>query len=111
MVAKAVFVHILQYIDFILRSVYMDDYNNYPQEYNDLNDSMMYDEDMDTMFSARYNRFNNRFNNRYNNYYNYDRRYDPYFDRRGNYYNYPYCDRYGRCSNPLWWMFWPMFFL
>jgi hypothetical protein len=27
------------------------------------------------------------------------------------YYQYPYCDRYGRCENPIWWMFWPLFFL
>lgn len=52
-----------------------------------------------------FNRYDNRFDNRYDN--RNDRRYDRRYDR---YYRYPYCDRYGRCDNNLWWMFWPFFF-
>jgi hypothetical protein len=44
-----------------------------------------------------------------------DRRFDPRYDRnfydRMRYYRFPFCDRYGRCENPIWWMFWPFFFL
>lgn len=65
-----------------------------------------------------------RYNNRYDNRNDYDRMYDNYrrYDNRHNrydrdrydydrYYRYPYCDRYGNCQNPIWWMFWPLFFL
>ncbi len=84
----------------------MDDYMYY--------DDMYYDDLNDNAFANRYNNeFNQRFDNRF------DRRYDNRFDRRDNrdyydpmrYYRYPYCDRYGRCENPIWWMFWPLFFL
>lgn len=91
----------------------MDNYNeNIPQIYDSTKE---YNEDMYDVFSTRYDRYDNRYDNRYYNYdrmYDrmYDRRYDRDYDRR-RYYQYPYCDRYGRCENPIWWMFWPLFFL
>ena len=76
---------------------------------NNMNNNSMYY--MNDVNSNRYNnRYDSRFDRRYDNYYNYDRRYDrDYYDRM-RYYQYPYCDRYGRCENPIWWMFWPLFF-
>lgn len=79
------------------------------------NNGMYYMDDMNN------NIYSNRYDGRYNNgrYYDYDRRYDrDYYDRRYDrdyydrmrYYRYPYCDRYGRCENPIWWLFWPLFF-
>lgn len=78
-----------------------NDANQYPSdfEYDDA-DSNSYDQDV---YISRYDTrrmFNNR---RYNN----QRRFGGYDER---YYQYPYCDRFGRCSNPIWWMFWPFFF-
>jgi hypothetical protein len=64
-----------------------DMYNNYKDE--------------EELYSI--NRYNNR---RYDR--RLDRRYDRWDDNR--YYNYPDCDRTGRCRNPMWWMFWPFFF-
>ena len=71
--------------------------NSY-QPYSNYND--MYREDMynDNIEDLRYR-------NRYRGgYYN-----------NNNYYNnsgwVPGCDRFGRCGNPIWWMFWPFFFL
>lgn len=93
----------------------MDNKNNIPQIYDSTYETTMYNnEEMNDVYSTRYD--NRRYdmydyNRRYDNYYDYDRRYDrdPY--RRNRYYQYPYCDRYGRCENPIWWMFWPLFFL
>ena len=91
----------------------MDNNKNIPKIYDSTKDYDMYRDDMNDVFSARYNRFDNR-----NDYYDYNRyndRYDRRFDRdyydRDRYYRYPYCDRYGRCENPMWWLFWPFFFL
>lgn len=59
------------------------------------------------IFSARRRYDNNMYDN--NRRYDYDRWYDDNrYDER--YYRYPYCDRYGRCRNPIWWLFWPFFF-
>ena len=76
----------------------MDNNNkNIPQIYDSTKDYGMYRDNMNDVFSARYNRFGNRYD-----YYDYDRyndRYDRRFDRdyydRDRYYRYPYCDRYG----------------
>jgi len=68
-------------------------YNNYMNENEPINNNQ------EDMYSI--NRYDNRFDNRY------DRRNDRRYDR---YYRYPYCDRYGRCDNNLWWLFWPFFF-
>ena len=88
----------------------MDNNNiNIPQIYDSTKEYNMYSEDMNDVFSARYNRFDNRYDYDYNRMY--DRRYDRDYDRRMRYYQYPYCDRYGRCENPMWWLFWPFFFL
>lgn len=84
---------------------------------NNMNNNSMYymDEMNNNVYSNRYN--NGRYDNnwRYDNYYDNDRRYDRRYDRdyydRMRYYQYPYCDRYGRCENPIWWLFWPLFFL
>ena len=89
-----------------------NNYNNFPQIYDSTKDYNMYKEDANDVFSARYNRFDNRYDYDYDRFY--DRRYDNRYDRdydRMRYYRYPYCDRYGRCDNSLWWMFWPFFFL
>ncbi len=93
--------------------------NNINQNYNNMNDYIDYNDDY-MYYNDDIN--NDVYNNRYN--YNYDRRFDNRFDRRYNrydrdrdffdpmrYYRYPYCDRYGRCENPIWWIFWPLFFL
>lgn len=62
-------------------------------------------------------RYNNRNYNRrydYDRMFDYDRRYDNRYDYRHDYdryYRYPYCDRYGNCQNPIWWLFWPLFFM
>jgi hypothetical protein len=92
----------------------MDNNNkNIPQIYDSTRDYSIYDEDMNNVYSTRYDRYdryNNRYYNRNDNYYDYDRDLDRNFDRRMRYYQYPYCDRYGRCENPIWWLFWPLFF-
>lgn len=72
--------------------------NNYMNENEPINDNH---EDMYSINRYDYDRFDNRFDNRM------DRRMDRRYDR---YYRYPYCDRYGRCDNNLWWLFWPFFF-
>jgi hypothetical protein len=58
---------------------------------------------------SRYDFDDRRYDSRF------DRRFDPRYDRnfydRMRYYRFPFCDRYGRCENPIWWMFWPFFFL
>ncbi|HAQ41469.1 MAG TPA: hypothetical protein DCM73_12005 [Clostridiales bacterium] len=95
------------------------DNNNNPQIYDSTMDYSMYSEDMNDVFSNRYDRYDNRYNeryndryyNRYDNYYDNDGRYNIDFNRRMRYYQYPYCDRYGRCENPIWWLFWPFFFM
>lgn len=88
---------------------------NINQDYYNMNDDIYYDDMNDNVFTTR---FNNEFNQRYDN--RFDRRYDNRFDRRFDrdyyndpmrYYRYPYCDRYGRCENPIWWLFWPLFFM
>ena len=85
--------------------------NDIPQIYDSTRDYEMYNEEMNDVFSSRYdNRFDNRYD-RFGNFNNYDMRYDRDFNRRNRYYQYPYCDRYGRCDNSLWWLFWPFFFL
>ena len=94
--------------------------NKIPQIYDRSGDYSIYDEDMNNVYSTRFNR-NNRYDNRYDDRYDnrfdsrYDDRYDNYYDRDFNrnmrYYQYPYCDRNGRCENPIWWLFWPFFFL
>ena len=89
----------------------MDNNNQY---YNNMNDFMYYNDDINNdVYSSRYDLNNRMFDGRYNRRYN--RRYDPRYDRElydpMRYYQYPYCDRYGRCENPTWWMFWPLFFL
>lgn len=76
------------------------------QDYNNMNDYMYYNDNINNdVYSNRYNYDNRRYDRRYN------RRYDRDFYDPMRYYQYPYCDRYGRCENPLWWMFWPLFFL
>ena len=95
------------------------DNNNINQDYNNMNDYMYYNDDTNNdVFSNRYdNDFNRRFNRNYD--LRYDNRFDNRFDRRYDrdyydrmrYYQYPYCDRYGRCENPIWWLFWPLFFM
>jgi len=91
--------------------------NEIPQIYDSMNDynNMYYNnEDTDNnVYSSRYDnrRYDNtndmdrRFDNMNNN------RYDRDYNQRMRYYQYPYCDSYGRCQNPMWWMFWPLFFL
>lgn len=69
---------------------------NYNNMYNNNNYS-----DEEQLYSI--NRYNNRRDNRMDN--RRDNRWDENM-----YYNYPDCDRYGRCRNPMWWMFWPFFF-
>jgi len=92
------------------------DNNNIPQVYDKTRDYSIYDEDINSVYGTRFDR-NNRYDNRYydRDYDRYDNRYDGYYDRdlnrRMRYYQYPYCDRYGRCENPIWWLFWPFFFL
>jgi hypothetical protein len=83
----------------------MDNNNRY---YN--KDPMFYDDDINNeVFSSRYDFNDRRYDSRF------DRRFDPRYDRnfydRMRYYRFPFCDRYGRCENPIWWMFWPFFFL
>lgn len=94
--------------------------NNIPQIYDSTKDYSIYSENMSNIFSSRYNnrfdnefdnRFNDRFDDRFDDRFNYDRRYDRDYDSRNRYYQYPYCDRYGRCENPIWWNIWPFFFL
>lgn len=92
--------------------------NNINQDYNDMKDYMYYDNISDSVEASRYNndynrRFDNRFDRRYDNMYDrrYDRRYDRDFYDPMRYYRYPYCDRYGNCDNPIWWLFWPLFFM
>ncbi len=82
--------------------------NNYPEYNNDLFD-MNQDLNTQRYTNRRYN-YDNRFdyNRRYDN--RYDNRYDYRYDH-DRYYRYPYCDRYGNCENPIWWLFWPFFFL
>jgi len=83
----------------------MDNNNNIPQIYDSTKE--MHNEDINNVFSSRYDdRYDNRYDNRY-----YDNRYDRNYNRGMRYYQYPYCDRYGRCENPMWWLFWPFFFL
>lgn len=80
-----------------------NDENQYPGDFEYDDAGSIYDEDV---YSSRYDTrrmFNNR---RYNN----QRRFDDYRRYDDRYYQYPYCDRFGRCSNPIWWMFWPFFF-
>ncbi len=86
-------------------------YNNNPHIYDGTDDFAM-NNDMYDVYSTRYDnrRFMDDYFRRYNDMYNYDRRFDRRFDRN-RYYQYPYCDRYGRCDNSLWWLFWPFFFL
>ena len=84
--------------------------NNYMNENETINNN---EEDMYSINRYDYDRFDNRFDNRYDNRNDNrnDRRFDRRYDRRyDNYYRYPYCDRYGRCDNNLWWLFWPFFF-
>lgn len=90
----------------------MENKNDY-QDYK-MDDYMYYNDDMNDVYTTRYdNNFNGRFDNRY------DPRYDNYYDRTYprdyydpmRYYRYPFCDRYGRCENPIWWLFWPLFFM
>ena len=85
----------------------MDNNNQY---YNNMDDYMYYDNDINNdVFSSRYDVDNRRYDRRFDR--RFDRRYDRYFYDPMRYYQYPYCDRYGRCENPIWWMFWPLFFL
>lgn len=88
----------------------MDNNNdNFPQIYDSTRDYGIYSEDMINEFNTRYD---NIYDNRYYNICdNYDRCYDRDYYRRMRYYQYPYCDRYGRCENPVWWLFWPFFFM
>lgn len=82
--------------------------NNYPEYNNDLFDM---NQDLNTQrYTNRRYDYDNRFdyNRRYDN--RYDNRYDYRYDH-DRYYRYPYCDRYGNCENPIWWLFWPLFFL
>jgi len=90
--------------------------NNIPQVNDSTRNYSIYDEDMNNVYGTRFdrnnrydNRYYDRYDNRFDNYY--DRNYDMDFNRRTRYYQYPYCDRYGRCENPIWWLFWPFFFL
>lgn len=94
----------------------MENYNNNNQYYNEVyrdmyNNDNEYDLDM---ANGDYDVYNSRYDNRFDR--RFDRRGDRRFDRRSDrrfdnrYYQYPYCDRYGRCENPIWWLFWPFFF-
>lgn len=85
--------------------------NNNMQDYNDMNDYMYYNNNINNdVYGNRYDYdYDRRYDRRYDN--RYDRRYDRDFYDPMRYYRYPYCDRYGRCENPIWWMFWPLFFL
>ncbi|NLJ58191.1 MAG: hypothetical protein GX339_05030 [Tissierellia bacterium] len=84
------------------------DNNNNTQDYNYMDEYNIYDDAMDNeVYGNRYfyddrmyDRYNRPFNRRYNR---------GYYPSR--YYRYPFCDRYGRCENPIWWMFWPLFFM
>ncbi|HHZ02436.1 MAG TPA: hypothetical protein GX396_05795 [Tissierellia bacterium] len=77
--------------------------NNNPQNYSDYN--MYYNDNVNNeVYGNRYDMYDPRFDPRY------DRRYDQNFYPM-RYYRYPYCDRYGRCENPIWWLFWPLFFM
>ncbi|HPX00283.1 MAG TPA: hypothetical protein PKY98_05975 [Sedimentibacter sp.] len=70
----------------------------------------MYERRFDPEYDVMYDR---RFDPEYDMMYDrrYDRRYDMDFYDPIRYYQFPYCDRYGRCENPIWWLFWPLFFL
>ena len=85
--------------------------DNKDQYYNDMNDYMYYNNNINNdVYGNRYDYdYDRRYDRRYDN--RYDRRYDRDFYDPMRYYRYPYCDRYGRCENPIWWMFWPLFFL
>lgn len=83
--------------------------NNMPEQYNNVYDYNNYDDVYGTRYDRRFDDRRYDFDRRFD----YDRRYDydRRFDDRMRYYRFPYCDRYGRCSNDLWWLFWPFFFL
>jgi len=84
----------------------MDNYNQY---YNNMNDYMYYDDDINNdVYSSQYDMYDRRFDNRFDR--RFDRRYDRFFYDPMRYYRFPFCDRYGRCENPIWWLFWPFFF-
>lgn len=88
----------------------MDNYNQY---YNNMNDYMYYDDDINNdVYSSQYDMYDRRFDNRFDNRFDrrFDRRYDRFFYDPMRYYRFPFCDRYGRCENPIWWLFWPFFF-
>ncbi len=88
----------------------MDNNNQY---YDNVNDYMYYNDDMNNdVYSSRYDFGDRRFDGRYGRRFDrrYNRRYDRDFYDPMRYYQFPYCDRYGRCENPIWWMFWPLFF-
>ncbi|WP_326911342.1 hypothetical protein [Sedimentibacter sp. MB31-C6] len=74
---------------------------------NHVNDYYNRDNNEFDVYSNRFRRYDDRYDYRYDRDFD-DRRYD--YDRM-RYYRYPYCDRYGRCDNSLWWLFWPFFFL
>ena len=78
------------------------------QNFNNDYRNIDYNNSSNEVYSNRYDMYDDR----------YDQRYDPRYDRRYNrdyypmrYYPYPFCDRYGRCENPIWWYFWPLFFM
>lgn len=84
----------------------MDTNNKNYQNYgmNEASYNYTYDlENADIDYDIYSSRYDRRFDRRF------DRRLDRRFDR--SYPFYPYCDRYGRCENPIWWLFWPFFFL
>lgn len=89
-----------------------NNYNNQYEIYDSTREVPQYN-----AYATRYDRFDNRYDNRFDNRYDnrrsdyndYNRFYDRGYDNM-RYYRYPYCDRYGRCENPIWWLFWPFFF-
>ncbi|WP_312700370.1 hypothetical protein [Sedimentibacter sp.] len=94
-----------------------NEYRNNPHVYDEeINiDDGMYDvyntrfDDRRYMDDDYYRRYDDMYRY-YDDMYRYDRNYDRRYDR-DRYYQYPpFCDRYGRCENPIWWLLWPMLF-
>ncbi len=84
----------------------MDNNNKY---LSNMNEGTSYDVDINNeVFSTRYD-YDDRYDPMLDR--RFDPRYDRYFYDPMRYYRFPYCDRYGRCENPIRWLFWPFFFL
>lgn len=87
-----------------------NEYRNNPHVYDE---EINIDDDMYDVYNTRFDDrryMDDDYYRRYDDMYRYDRNYDRRYDR-DRYYQYPpFCDRYGRCENPIWWLLWPMLF-